>query len=122
MAETFAISRGIRKVDLWCRQLGVLKEGTKFYVINGDWEGILRPDDSVRVLIPATWSHGKRSSTYGDAREVWRGEAPFRDENYNGAMAWIREQLREQPAGERATGELAGGPEGEAAQAGEERP
>lgn len=87
LAETFALSRGDRRVDLWCEPKGTRDGLILFEVINGLWDGEFDPVAGT-VYVVAT------GSTFGDVTEVWRGAVPRGpDADYNEAMAWIREQL-----------------------------
>jgi len=69
-------------LSLWCRNDGVDEVGrTRFWVINGHWLGDW---DGKVMCIEYT----------GDKQPMelmWMGEVPFDDDEYNEAMAFIRE-------------------------------
>jgi hypothetical protein len=78
-------------LSLWCVDRGFTPDGgQKFWVINGHWAGVYRRGV---VIIDEDGHRGRRIP----ARLLWRGVAPFADEDYNEAMAWMRKQLKRKP-------------------------
>lgn len=83
----FAICQGGR-VSIWCRSRGTLKNGTrKFEVINGGWTGFITKAGEV---------HTTKDGKAGTGTVCWEGVAPFRWDDYNEAIVWIEEQIRDQ--------------------------
>ena len=64
----FALTSDPKRVSLWCE-----RRGMNYWVINGSWQMNPRKDDYVLI---------------------WEGEVPEEHaDDYNEAMAWIREQV-----------------------------
>ena len=80
----FAIGDEKGNAWLWCEQHGVLSDGRiAFEVINGAWTGIYDPQKH-EIYVDYT-----KETHYG--KLIWQGKAPF--SHYNGALAWINEQV-----------------------------
>lgn len=73
-------------VSLWCQYKGILKDGgMKFWVHNGHWEGVFYPQSNHFCV--------GRTQKYHPGRLVWQGEAPFGEDDYQAAMAWIQKKV-----------------------------
>lgn len=91
MARTFALSfkHAPKKVAAWCEWIDE-GQGT-FRCLSGNWSGTLK-GDVVKV-------HGG-SSSMNTVVKSWEGEVPpeqsgsVADRGYNGAIAWIEEQMK----------------------------
>lgn len=75
-------------VDLWCTVEEVTEDGyIRFWVINGAWEGTLFPHVNMLLV--------KETGERFPAKKVWEGNAPFSQSQYNEAIQWINEQVKE---------------------------
>ncbi len=84
-----AIANSNNEVSLWCDNIREYSNGRiHFSVINGAWDGWIKDDE---VYVKAT-----KQSFFGN-KIVWRGRARGRD--YNEAMEWIRDTIKEVPDG-----------------------
>ena len=81
-------------VHLWCRDMGLTKDGIqKFDVINGGWSGCLSPD--MRLYVTSKVDNMNDSTLIRDGEPttiLWRGKAPSHFD-YNEAIEWINEQI-----------------------------
>lgn len=84
MLNQIAIGSG-EKVNLWCRLEDEYPNGRlKFWVINGAWQG--------SILNGKMTIEG--AGEISDAEIVWKGDAPFREAEYNEAIKWIEDQIK----------------------------
>ena len=85
-------------ISLWCEDRGFTPEGgQKFWVINGHWAGLYYRG---RVYIGYDGDDSEPCAPRGrhyPGKLLWRGRSPFRHNDYNEAMAWLRTHLKRQP-------------------------
>ena len=80
-APYFGLSQN-GELSLWCENRGQLPDGSvAFWVINGHWDGTFK-DGIVTIGID-----GRKQP----AQLCWMGSVPFNYEDYNEAMAFIRQ-------------------------------
>ncbi len=87
---TFGIGHpGSKTVTLWCTGERDAEGVLHFDVINGGWRGTLSPEGLLKV--------GRDSHEFA-AEVLWEGDIPRKalngwDRDYNGAIAYMNEQL-----------------------------
>jgi hypothetical protein len=84
MANTFFLAYDGKTASIWCERRGRDKEGrTRFWVINGAWQGIL--DETTGEYFP-----GENMDPIPGNKILWEGQVPPHM-NYNEAFIWLNE-------------------------------
>ena len=87
--ELFGLGSSPDRIDLFCRSEGVVANGIKFWVINGAWHGLYRPNGTMVCYTP--WGDTEHKITKSFLDPIPK----FRDECYNEAIAWMNDELTE---------------------------
>lgn len=93
-----ALSQDDWDVSVWARVEKIDGDKLHFYVINGAWYGVFHPDKGQLEITSEEWTAPKGEDAWLPAQLVWQGVAQFRPDQYNEAIAWIREQIANPPA------------------------
>ena len=77
--------KGKRQISILCRILENSESFIKFFVINGEWSGILKDDGWIYI----------NDEKMGEGEILWQGTvpSPYHNYNYNEVIHWIQQQI-----------------------------